>query len=75
MYFLTEECGAGCHPLVSGKYGVPDTALTASSMWSADYGPPRGRLNSPTSWSAIKRVNNEWAQVMYEEIAYFVLTR
>ena len=56
-------------PLGLESYVIPDSSLTASSEYSADHGPKRGRLNLARvgnlrgAWCAEANDANQWIQV------------
>ena len=46
---------------------IPDASITASSEWSTDYGPEKGRLNGYTTWVTSTKAVGEWIQVEDEK--------
>ena len=61
-YIAANRCN-GCHRLVSGNYGVPDNALSASSVHSAPFSASVGRLYGPRSWHPVSALAGKWILV------------
>ncbi|XP_020605733.1 lactadherin-like [Orbicella faveolata] len=68
---LKPECAK---PLGLENYGIPNSAITASSEWDSNHGPTNARLNRPSgggtigAWSAKISDASQWIQVAFLEV-------
>lgn len=70
--FAIPEVKPSCKDPLGMESGlIPNSAITASSMWSAAYGPENGRLNYKGGtgryggWFAAKNDHSQWLQVNF----------
>ncbi|ELT93507.1 hypothetical protein CAPTEDRAFT_105176, partial [Capitella teleta] len=53
--------------LISGDAYVPDSRMTASSVFSTNYGPEKARIDSEGAWYPLTDTVGEWIQVEFDD--------